>query len=87
MDEEAERLKIVQEKEKKKRRKAKYKRKIKLGYTEEEARRDSSDEEEEIRKLEAQTVKEAEITDDMEKLKRQNVAMLRVPFELKRSER
>ena len=82
IDEEAEKLKKIEEKERKKRRKAKYKRKLKLGYTEEESKQDSSDEEEEIRKLEEEAAKEVVITDDMEKLKRQNVGMLRVPFNI-----
>ncbi len=84
VDEEAERLKKVEEKERKKRRKAKIKRKLKLGYSDEESKQDSSDEEEEIRKLEEEATKEVVITDDMERLKRQNVGMLRVPFQIKR---
>jgi len=83
IDREALRLKEVEKAERKKRKKEKFKRKKKMGYTDEEAALDSSDEEEENKNLIVATSQDIVITDDMEKLKRQNVAMLRIPFPIK----
>ena len=83
IDREALRLKEVEKAERKKRKKEKFKRKKKIGYTDEEAALDSSDEEEENKNMIMATSQDIVITDDMEKLKRQNVAMLRIPFPIK----
>ena len=76
-------LKVVEAAEAKKRKKLKYKRKKKLGYSDEEAKIDSSDEEEEFNKKMEASEKEVVITQDIDKLKRKNVAMLRIPFDIK----
>jgi hypothetical protein len=83
VDEEAMRLKEAEKKERKKRKREKFKRKKKLGYSDEEAKYDSSDDDEEELERQKSLEKEVVITDDLEKLKRQNVAMLRIPFEIK----
>ena len=67
--------------EKKKRRKEKKKRKMKLGFSEEQAAIDSSDEEDEDEKLMKGAEQKQELTSDMDKLKRSNLAQLRLPFE------
>jgi hypothetical protein len=66
--------------EKKLRRKEKRKRKLRLGYSKELASVDSSDDEDDNSKLEKGAVKESAETTDLDKLKRSNVAQLRLPF-------
>ena len=83
VDEEAIRLREVEKKERKKRKREKFKRKKKLGYSDEDAAIDSSDEDEEIAEQERKADSEVVLTSELEMLKRQNVAMLRIPFDIK----
>lgn len=83
VDEDAIRLKEVEKKERKKRKREKFKRKKKLGYSDIDAAIDSSDEDEEIAAQEQKAGSEVVLTSDLEMLKRQNVAMLRIPFDIK----
>ena len=83
VDIESLRLKEVEKAERKKRKKLKMKRKKKLGYSDTEAAYDSSDEDEDLRDQQNANEKEVEVADGLEKLKRQNVAMLRIPFDIK----
>ena len=87
IDEEAEKMKKLQEKEKKRRKKEKFKRKKKLGYSDEDAMKDSSDEEDETEKIEKELGAEKALANDVDKLKRQNIAALRIPFEVRSDSR
>lgn len=81
IDEEAILRAEAEAREKKRRKKEKRKRKMKLGYSKELASIDSSDEEDgDEMKMQSGAEGEGELTSDLDKLKRTNMAQLRLPF-------